>query len=627
MICPGEKDLLEKIIKENDIKKIPESEWNGLATEIRDYILEHVSKTGGHLAPNLGVVELTMALHLFMDFPKDKLVFDVGHQCYTHKILTGRKEEFDTLRQYKGLSGFPKRDESPCDSFDSGHSSNSISVALGYAAARSLNKTDEKIVALIGDGAMTGGVAYEALNNASLVNGNFIIVLNDNQMSISESIGGFSSQLSRLRTGKLYTHLKQSVTDSLERIPGIGDSMVRLIRKTKDGLKQIMVPGMFFEEMGITYLGPVDGHNIKGMLRVFENAAKVNGPVLVHVVTKKGKGYKYAEKHPDKFHGTGPFNLSDGQTKKGGVSYTEVFSKAMLEAGEKNENVVAITAAMSDGTGLKRFKKEFPTRFFDVGIAEQHAVSFSAGLALSGKIPVFAVYSSFLQRGFDEIVQDICMQDQHVVFAIDRAGLVGNDGPTHHGVFDVSYLSMIPNMTLMAPKNDKELTQMVDYAINVHNGPIAVRYPRGEAYLGLQEYNQEIKHGKSEVIHDGEKVCLIAYGATVKNAEAAFECLSDKGIVPGLVNLRFAKPLDEEMLDRIADEYEAVITLEDHVLKGGVGTMIDEYYCKKGLRIKVKNLGISDKFVEQGATSKLYEDCGLNTDFIVKTVEEVVHNL
>ncbi|MCR5374096.1 MAG: 1-deoxy-D-xylulose-5-phosphate synthase [Lachnospiraceae bacterium] len=615
--------ILDRINKENDIKKIPEEEWPYLAEEIREYILEHVSGKGGHLAPNLGVVELTMALHLFMDFPKDKLIFDVGHQCYTHKILTGRKNDFATLREYHGLSGFPKREESPCDAFDSGHSSNSISAGLGYAAARCLNKTDEKIVCLIGDGAMTGGVAYEALNNVSLVNGNFIICLNDNQMSISENVGGLSSQLSRLRTGKVYIKLKDSVTDSLEKIPGVGDALVRAIRRTKNGLKQLMVPGMFFEEMGITYLGPVDGHNIKEILKVLRYAARIDGPVLVHVVTKKGKGYEYAEKRPDKFHGTGPFELATGMTKKGNPSYTDAFSKAMIKLGDKYDNLIAITAAMSDGTGLKKYKIAYPERFFDVGIAEGHAVSFAAGLALAGKIPVFAVYSSFLQRGFDEIVQDVCMQKLHVIFAIDRAGLVGNDGPTHHGVFDIAYMQGLPNMVLMAPKNAHELMEMMRFAVE-YNGPVAIRYSRGEAYQELKEYNAPIELGKSEMIKEGQKVVLAAYGSMVKNAYEAAKILQEEGIDVGVVNLRFAKPLDYEMLSEIAKVYDTVITIEDHAVYSGVGTMISDYYEKSGnTDIKVIKIGIPDEFIEQGPTNVLYKDCGMDVDSIVTKVKEI----
>lgn len=615
--------ILDRINKENDIKKIPESEWPYLAEEIREYILDHVSKTGGHLAPNLGVVELTMALHLFIDFPKDKLIFDVGHQCYTHKILTGRKNEFDNLRQYQGLSGFPKRSESDCDVFDSGHSSNSISAGLGFAAARCLNKTNEKIVCLIGDGAMTGGIAYEALNNVSLVNGNFIIVLNDNQMSISENIGGLSGQLSRLRTGNLYIKLKDSVTDSLEKIPGVGDPLVRAIRRTKNSLKQLMVPGMFFEEMGIKYLGPVDGHNIKEVLKVLRYASRIDGPVLVHVVTKKGKGYEFAEKRPDKFHGTGPFELSTGETKKGNPTYTDVFSKTMLRLGEKHDNLVAITAAMADGTGLKKFKVNFPERFFDVGIAEGHAVSFATGLALSGKIPVFAVYSSFLQRGFDEIAQDVCMQKQHVIFAIDRAGLVGNDGPTHHGVFDIAYMQTLPNIVLMAPKNGHELTEMMKFAVDF-DGPCAIRYPRGEAYQGLKEFKNPIELGRAEVIKEGTRVCILAYGSMVKNAYEAATLLEEEGIEVGVVNLRFAKPLDYDMLREVADKYDTVITIEDHAVYCGIGTMISAFYKSEGYSdTNVLHLGIPDEFVEQGSTNILYKDFGLDIDSIVSYVKEI----
>lgn len=470
---------------------------------------------------------------------------------------------------------------------------------------------------------MTGGVAYEALNNVSLVNGNFIIVLNDNQMSISENVGGFSSQLSRLRTGKIYTSLKDSVTDSLEKIPGVGDPLVRAIRRTKNSLKQLMVPGMFFEEMGIKYLGPVDGHNIKEVLKLLKYASRIDGPVLVHVVTKKGKGYEFAEKHPDKYHGTGPFELSTGETKKGNPSYTDVFSKAMLRLGEKNENLVAITAAMADGTGLKKYKVNYPERFFDVGIAEGHAVSFATGLALSGKIPVFAVYSSFLQRGFDEIAQDVCMQKAHVIFAIDRAGLVGNDGPTHHGVFDIAYMQGLPNMVLMAPKNGHELTEMMKFAVE-YNGPIALRYPRGEAYQGLKEMKTPIELGKSEIIKEGRKVCLIAYGSMVKNAFEASLILEEEGIDVGVVNLRFAKPLDYDMLRDVAGKYDTVITVEDHAVYSGAGAMISDFYEREGIaNVNIIHLGIPDKFIEQGSTAVLYKDCGLDIDSIVSKVKEI----
>ncbi|MGN0311507.1 MAG: 1-deoxy-D-xylulose-5-phosphate synthase [Lachnospiraceae bacterium] len=612
--------VLDEIQKLGDIKKIPEEDLPELANEIRDFLVEHISKTGGHLASNLGVVELTMALHLCFDPGIDHLIWDVGHQCYTHKILTGRKDQFDTLRQYKGLSGFPKRSEDKSDSFDTGHSSNSISVGMGFAAARNLRGSDEKIVVVIGDGAMTGGIAYEALNNVSMLDGNFIIVLNDNKMSISENVGGMSAQLSKLRTGNFYQGLKRAVTDSLEKIPGVGEPMIKTIRKTKNGLKQLLIPGMFFEELGLTYFGPVDGHNIKQMCDAFTNARKVDGPVLVHVVTTKGKGYEFAQRHPSRFHGTGAFDIETGLAKKGKPSYTDVFATIMKKLGERNDKVVAITAAMEDGTGLKRFHNLYPDRFFDVGIAEQHAVSFAAGLAVSGYIPVFAVYSSFLQRGFDEIAQDVCLQDLHVIFAIDRAGLVGNDGPTHHGVFDLSYLSMLPNMTIMAPKNLWELSDMMKFAVSYH-GPIAIRYPRGEAYRDLKEKRERIVLGKAEVILEGEQVALLALGAMVKVANEAAKLLKMRGVNVTIVNMRFVNPLDTSMLDDIADRHEIVFTLEDHVLKGGMGQQIADYYKTSGASPKTLcHIAIGDHYVGQGSIPQLYRECGLDAESIAERV-------
>lgn len=616
--------ILDKIHKTNDIKEISKEELPVLAGEIRQFLIDHISKTGGHLASNLGVVELTMALHLAFDFEQDKIIWDVGHQCYTHKILTGRKELFSTLRQYKGLSGFPKRSESITDWYDTGHSSNSISAGMGFVAARTLNHTEEKVVVVIGDGAMTGGIAYEALNNASLVNGNFIIVLNDNNMSISENVGGMPAQLSRLRTGNFYQELKQVVTNSLEKIPGVGQPIIRTIRKTKNGLKQLLIPGMFFEEMGITYLGPVDGHNISQMYQTFENAKKVDGAVLVHVVTTKGKGYVHAERHPSRFHGTGAFDIATGLSGKKKPTYTDVFSTVMRKLGERNDKVVAVTAAMEDGVGLKRFHNLYPERFFDVGIAEQHAVSFCAGLAASGYTPVFAVYSSFLQRGFDEIAQDVCMQQLPVIFAIDRAGLVGNDGPTHHGVFDIAYLTMLPNMTVMAPKNLWELSDMMKFAVR-HHGPIAIRYPRGEAYDGLKEYRSPILLGKGEVLKQGEQVVLLALGAMVKIAMEASDKLKQHGINVGVVNIRFAKPLDTELLKQLSEQYSVMFTLEDHVISGGFGQqVVDCFKQMSSCPDKIYKIGIEDRYIEQGSVDQLYQECHMDSDSVAKLVMEAL---
>lgn len=493
--------VLEKIHKENDIKNLSPEELTMLADEIRQFLIEKISVTGGHLASNLGVVELTMALHLVFDLPQDKLIWDVGHQAYTHKLLTGRKAGFDELRKYGGMSGFPKRKESECDAFDTGHSSTSISAGLGYVAARELQGGSHSVVSIIGDGSMTGGMAYEALNNASRLKSNFIIVLNDNNMSISENVGGMSQYLNGLRTAQAYTGLKKGVEDTLKKIPGKGDRIICHMKRTKSGIKQLFVPGMFFEDMGITYLGPVDGHDIRKLTRILNEAKRVDHAVLVHVMTKKGKGYVPAEENPSRFHGTGPFDIPSGTAvgKKATDSYTDVFSKVLADIGKQDEKVVAITAAMADGTGLARFAKMFPQRFFDVGIAEEHAMTFAAGLAAGGMKPVFAVYSSFLQRAFDQTIHDVCLQNLPVFIAVDRAGLVGSDGETHQGVFDLSFLLEIPNLTVMSPKNRWEMADMVRFAVDFPY-PVALRYPRGEAYEGLKEFRTPILYGKSEVI-------------------------------------------------------------------------------------------------------------------------------
>lgn len=498
--------ILEKIKKPNDIHKIPLEDFEPLAAEIRDFLIRSVSQTGGHLASNLGVVELTLALHNVLDFPEDKLIWDVGHQAYTHKILTGRKDEFKNLRQEGGLSGFPKRSESPCDAYDAGHSSNSISAGLGYVHARDILGQKHHVVSVIGDGALTGGMAYEALNNAAELKTNFIIIINDNNMSISRNVGGMSTYLSALRTAEAYTGMKMGVTKALKKVPKVGTALVDTMRKTKSSVKQLFIPGMLFENMGLTYLGPVDGHNMRQMMKLFNEAKRVEGPVVVHVLTKKGRGYEPASARPDRFHGTGPFDIKTGRAlqKKTVPGYTDVFSKALVSLGEKNKKLTAITAAMPDGTGLVEFYRRFPDRFFDVGIAEEHAVSFAAGLALGGLIPVVAIYSSFLQRAVDQILHDVCMQKIHVIFAVDRAGLVGADGETHQGCFDLSYLSMMPNMTVLAPKNDRELEEMLAFAVSF-DGPIAIRYPRGSAYQELQEYQAPVEYGRSEIIRRGKK--------------------------------------------------------------------------------------------------------------------------
>lgn len=604
--------VLDKIQQWNDIKKLTPEELQTLRREIRRFLIEKLSVTGGHLASNLGVVELTMALHLVCDFPKDKLIWDVGHQSYTHKILTGRKEGFDDLRTYGGMSGFPKRAESPCDSFDTGHSSTSISAGLGYAWARELSGEDYHVISVIGDGALTGGMAYEAMNNASRLKKNFIIVLNDNNMSISENVGGLSRVLSKMRTSDNYTGLKEGVTQSLERIPVYGQRIVDNIRKTKSGIKQLVIPGMFFEDMGIMYLGPVDGHDIGALVRVLREAMQVQGPVLVHVMTKKGYGYPPAERHPARFHGTAPFEIKSGlPVKNEKPTYTDIFSTVMRKMGDREEKVVAVTAAMETGTGLKRFHNMFPDRFFDVGIAEEHAVTFAAALAAGGRRPVVAVYSSFLQRAYDQVLHDVCIQKLPVVFAIDRAGLVGSDGETHQGVFDISYLTSIPNMTVMAPKNKWELSDMLKFAVHF-DGPIAMRYPKGEAWTGLEEHRAPVALGRCEVIGEGEDVLLFALGSMVAEATEVRERLKEQGISAGLVNARFAKPFDREYLKGAAERYRCIVTLEENVEIGGLGEQITGYLSELGYGGRVLRIAIPDAFVPQGSIAILKEKLGID---------------
>ncbi len=620
--------VLERIQKENDIKELSEEELKILADEIREFLIEKISITGGHLASNLGVVELTMALHLTLDLPKDKLIWDVGHQSYTHKLLTGRRDGFDELRKYGGMSGFPKRKESECDSFDTGHSSTSISAGLGYAHAREITGEDYKIVSVIGDGALTGGMAFEALNNAAQLKSNFIIVLNDNNMSISENVGGLSTYLAGFRTADAYRDLKLGVMNSLNKIPVYGDKVVEKIRRTKSGIKQLLIPGMFFEEMGIIYLGPVDGGDIKGISKLLREASHINGPVLVHVITHKGAGYAPAERHPARFHGTEPFEIETGLPKNPRITanYTDIFSTVMRKLGDRDPKVVAITAAMTDGTGLKRFHNMFPERFFDVGIAEQHAVTFAAGLAAGGLKPIFAVYSSFLQRAYDQILHDVCIQNLPVVFAIDRAGLVGSDGETHQGIFDISYLSSIPNMTILAPKNKWELSDMIKYAVDF-GAPIAIRYPRGEAYAGLKDYRAPIEYGKSEWIYHESGIVLFALGSMVKTAEAVYTSLKEQGYACSLINARFAKPLDRETLREVIEKHELIVTLEENVLNGGFGEHITEFYNEQGNPIRVLNIAIPDTYVEHGNVDILRKELGIDADTITKRTMEAYRKL
>lgn len=612
--------ILEKIKEANDVKQLSLSECEQLAQEIRDFLIRSLSETGGHLASNLGVVELTIALHRFLHFPEDKLVWDVGHQAYTHKILTGRKEQFATLRKTGGLSGFPKRKESDCDAFDTGHSSTSISAGLGLVQARDLKGENYQVVSVIGDGALTGGMAYEALNNAAELKKNFIIILNDNEMSITRNVGGMSSYLDHIRMAAPYTELKMGVTNALKKIPKVGDGMVDALHKTKSSIKQLVIPGMLFENMGLTYLGPVDGHDMRQLGKVLQEAKRKQGPVLIHVLTEKGRGYEPAMRHPARFHGAAPYEIETGLPKsKGNPSYTDIFSTVMRKFGDREPDVVAVSAAMVPGTGLKRFGNMFPDRLFDVGIAEEHAVTFAAGLALGGLRPVVAIYSSFLQRAIDQILHDVCMQNLPVVFAVDRAGLVGSDGETHHGCFDLSYLSMMPNMTVMAPKNKWELSDMMKFAIR-QNGPVAIRYPRGEAYTGLEEYRAPIEMGKAEVLEKGKEIAILAVGNMVRTAVQVTENLRKKGYEPTLVNMRFVKPLDTELLDIIKEDHSLIVTMEENVKSGGFGEQVMTYYGSRMHGPAVRIVAIEDWFVPHGSVEDLMRQQQMDSDSVTERV-------
>ena len=614
--------MLEKINGPKDIKALSWEDLDVLGQEIRQFLIEKISATGGHLASNLGVVELTMAIYRTFDLPEDKVIWDVGHQAYTHKILSGRKD-FDDLRQFGGISGFPKRAESPCDSFNTGHSSTSISAGLGMALGRDLRGENYHVISIIGDGALTGGMAYEALNNAARINKNFIIILNDNNMSISENVGGMSKYLSGIRTGAGYNDLKRQITDLLEKIPVAGPRMIRRISMIKQGLKQLLIPGMLFEDMGITYLGPVDGHDVKQLSRVLNEAKRLDHAVLVHVLTKKGKGYAPAEKNPSAFHGVNPFDITTGKPKKAKTapSYTDIFSKKLVELAGKDKRIVAITAAMPDGTGLTRFKKEFPDRFFDVGIAEQHAVTSAAGMAAAGMRPVVAVYSSFLQRGFDQVLHDVCIQNLPVVFAVDRAGLVGSDGETHQGIFDLSYLTCIPNMAVLAPKNRWELEQELEFAFQ-YPGPIAIRYPRGESYQGLEEYQATVEFRRGELISEGEGIALLAVGSMVSTAEHIRDKLKEEGYDLTLANGRFIKPIDVKLVDRLAATHDCIVTLEENVLQGGFGLQVISYVHKHYPNVRVLNIALPDAYVEHGNVSLLREALGIDSDSIIRRMRK-----
>lgn len=615
--------ILDNINNPNDIKNIDPSKYQELSQEIRDFLIEKISKSGGHLGSNLGAVELTMALHLVADLPKDKIVWDVGHQSYTHKLLTGRREGFDNLRKFGGMSGFPKRKESDCDAFDTGHSSTSISAGLGLAKARDLNGDDYGVFAVIGDGAMTGGMAFEAMNNAARLKTNYIIVLNDNNMSIAENVGGFSKYLRAIRTVDAYKNFKIGLEDSILKLPK-GDALLDTLKRYKSGFKQLVVPGMLFEDMGLTYLGPVDGHDINAMVKIFKEARKIPKCVLVHVLTKKGKGYAPAERHPARFHGAEPFDIETGlpSSNRTKANYTDVFSTVMLKLAERNPKVCAITAAMPDGTGLKRFASKYPDRFFDVGIAEEHAVTFAAGLAAGGLRPIVAIYSSFLQRAYDQIIHDVCIQNLPVVFAVDRAGIVGSDGETHQGIFDLSYLSSIPNMTVMAPKNKWELSDMLKFALT-RQTPIAIRYPRGLAYDGLKDNRADIEYGKSEIITEESGIALYAVGSMVKTACEVRDILFEKGIKSSIVNARFVKPIDETMVDYLSSNHETIVTLEENVLSGGFGEKVLDYVYNNNLNVKVINIALPDDYVEHGNVALLAKEVGIDA---VSIADRIMNN-
>lgn len=617
--------LLDQIKKPNDIKKIPPKLYPILAQEIREFLLKNVSRTGGHIASNLGAVEITMALHICLHFPEDKVVFDVGHQSYIHKLLTGRRDAFSTLRQKGGLCGFTKRAESACDCFGAGHSSTSISAAMGFAKARDLLGTKETVVAVIGDGALSGGMAYEALNNLTSFRKekkNFIIILNDNKMSISENVGGMSRYLNDLRSRKSYSEFKENVESTLNNIPGVGKSVARTLKKSKDSIKQLFVPGMLFENMGITYYGPVNGHDIYELIQAINRAKRHEGPILIHAITKKGKGYPIAENNPERFHGIGPFDRKTGEElAKKQKTYTKVFSEALVALAEEKQEIVAITAAMPSGTGLSAFRERYPKRFFDVGIAEEHAVTFAAGMAAAGLKPVFAVYSSFLQRAYDQVLHDVCIQKLPVFLCIDRSGLVGADGETHQGIFDISYLSHIPNLALMAPKNASELACMLRFGVGC-DGPIAMKYPRGAAYTGLREHQAPIELGKSELIFSGGEVAILSVGSIMEECERARELLSKQGIPTTLVNVRFIRPMDEDLLRELSESCSLLVTVEENELSGGYGESVSAFLHRERLSVNLVTLGIENCFVAHASVSEQRAAFGLDAASIAARIRQ-----
>lgn len=616
-------ELLQTIIKENDIKNIDPQDYPALAKEIRRKLVRSVSRTGGHLASNLGAVELTMALHLCLDFPKDKLVWDVGHQSYVHKLLTGRADVFDTLRCLGGISGFPKVRENESDTFDTGHSSTSISVALGFAKARDLKGTDEKVFAVIGDGALSGGMAFEALNNAASLHSNMVVVLNDNKMSIAKNVGGISNYLGKIRANRKYRDLKVNVENALDRLPNLGKPITRHIKKAKSSLKHLLIPGMMFEDMGLIYIGPVDGHNIDEMVTAFHTASSIHDqPVLVHVLTKKGKGYRPAEKKPDVFHGVGSFDIRSGEPEaEEAVTYTGIFGQWMMDTAEKEETMVSVCAAMPDGTGLREFSGKYPERFYDVGIAEEHAVTFAAGLAAGGLRPVVSLYSTFMQRAYDQLLHDVCINRLPVIVTLDRSGIVGKDGETHQGIFDISYLSSIPGITVLSPMDGAELTESLDFAMYHVKAPVVIRYPRGAAY----EYrgtHTKMRYGKAEVLQEGREVLILAVGNMVKTALETAERLKGSGICPTVVNMRFVKPFDEELAGRLSESHSLVVTMEDNVYSGGFSERIQAFLLSRGWRGRnCLPVCLPDSFIEHGAPEELYEKYGMSPAAAAERIE------
>lgn len=622
--------LLEGINSPEDVKKLNISELESLALEIREFLIEKVSKTGGHIASNLGVVELTLALHKVFNTPKDKIIWDVGHQSYVHKIITGRKDKFETLRSSGGISGFPKVKESPHDAFNTGHSSTSISAALGIAKARDIKKEDYSVIAVIGDGALTGGMAFEALNDAGRSLNNLIVILNDNEMSISKNVGGLSRYLSKIRTEPFYFKVKEDIDIILNKIPAIGKSAAKALSRAKGTIKYMLMPGMIFEELGFKYFGPIDGHNLVELSSVLSRAKKIKGPVLIHVCTQKGKGYTYAEEKPQRFHGIAPFEVETGELLvNSGGGYSDVFGRELVKIAKEDEKLVAITASMTHGTGLEEFSKKYHDRFFDVGIAEQHAVTFAAGLAQNGLKPVVAIYSSFLQRAYDQILHDVALQNLHVVFAIDRAGIVGEDGETHQGIYDLSFLTHIPNMTVLAPADYNEFTAMIDFAVKEYCGPVAIRYPRGRGAESIGT-DLPIKQGQGVRMCEGDDITIVALGNMVETALKVESMLRNQGISSDVINSRFAKPLDEKLIVNSVLKTKRIVTIEDNTIVGGFGSRVLELINRKDIYAKTKICGFPDHFITQGSRNDLIRMNRLDPESITNEIIKMLkqsHNL